>query len=90
MSNMNHASIVDQIGALALEIKALQAARKALCAELENFPAGKLSGFRYVATLVDKVDWRLDTKAVKIEMGEPWYDKRCKQVTSRSVRTTSL
>ncbi len=87
---MSHEKIVDQIGAIAEEIKALQAARKALCAELESFPAGKLPGFRFVATLVDKVDWRLDTKAVKIEMGEPWYDKRCKQVTSRSVRTTSL
>ena len=87
---MSHEKIVDQIGAIAEEIKALQAARKVLCAELEGFPAGKLPGFRFVATLVDKVDWRLDTKAVKAEMGDPWYLKRCKTVKSRSVRTASL
>ncbi len=87
---MSHEKIVDQIGAISEEIKGLTAARKDLIAELESFPAGKLPGFRFVATIVEKIDWRLDTKAVKAEMGEPWYDKRCKQVKSRSVRTATL
>lgn len=82
--------IIDQIGALDLEIKTLQAARKALVAEITGLSAGKHDGLRFVATIVEKIDWRLDTKALKVEMGDPWYDKRCKQVISRAVRTSAI
>jgi hypothetical protein len=87
---MSHEKIIDQIGALDTEIKGLQAARKELTTALLDLPHGKFDGFHFVATIVEKIDWRLDTKAVKIEMGEPWYDKRCKQVSSRAVRTKAI
>jgi hypothetical protein len=87
---MSHEKIIDQIGSIAEEIKALQAARKDLITELDGLKPGKFPGFRFVATIVEKVDWRLDTKAVKAELGEDWYNARCKQVISRAVRTAAI
>ena len=84
---MSHETQIDEIGALDVEIKALQKERKVLIDGLSGLKHGKHDGLSYVATIVEKIDWRLDTKALKIEMGEPWYDKRCKQVMSRAVRT---
>lgn len=89
MSQKTHAAI-DEIGAIDKAIKELKSDRANLIETLSGLKAGKHSGLSYVATIVEKVDWRLDTKAVKIEMGEPWYDKRCKQVPSRAVRITAL
>ncbi len=82
--------IIDQIGALAAEIKALTANRKTLIESLDHLPAGSHPGFVFAATIVEKIDWRLDTKGVKAEMGDDWYNKRCKQVPSRAFRTTAL
>lgn len=82
--------IIDQIGALDLEIKTLQAARKTLAGELSGLKHGPHDGLIYIATIVEKVDWRLDTKALKIEQGEAWYNARCKQALSRSIRTKAI
>lgn len=87
---MSHEKIIDQIGSLDAEIKAMQAARKELVQDLSALPHGKFDGFRFVATIVEKVDWRLDTKSVRAEMGDAWYDARTKQVLSRAVRTATL
>lgn len=81
---------IDQVGALDQEIKALQAKRKEMVATLSGLAHGKHDGLSFVATVVEKVDWRLDTKALKIEMGQPWYDARCKQALSRAVRTALI
>lgn len=83
-------AIIDQVGDLDHDIKALQKKRKVMVESLSGLAHGKHSGLSYVATIVEKVDWRLDTKAVKLEMGEPWYDKRSKQVPSRAVRTALI
>ena len=89
MSHENEATI-DQIGALDLEIKALQKSRKVMVETLSGLKAGKHEGMSYLATIVEKVDWRLDTKALKIEFGEDWYSARCKQALSRAVRTSAI
>lgn len=81
---------IDQVGALDQEIKALQKTRKAMVEALTGLKHGKHDGLSFVATIVEKVDWRLDTKAVKVEMGEDWYTARCKQALSRSVRTALI
>lgn len=82
--------IIDQIGAVDLEIKTLKAARAALVQEITGLKAGKHDGLVYIATIVEKIDWRLDTKALKVEQGEDWYNARCKQAMSRSVRTKAI
>lgn len=81
---------IDQIGEIDAKIKALKSNRADLIETISGLEAGKHEGLVYRATIVEKVDWRLDTKAVKIEMGEPWYNERCKQSLSRAVRITSL
>lgn len=81
---------IDQVGALDVEIKALQKKRKTMVESLLGLEHGKHSGLSYVATIVVKCDWRLDTKAVKAEMGEAWYLKRSKIVDSRAVRTALI
>jgi hypothetical protein len=82
--------IIDQIGALDLEIKALQKARKDMCLALSGLEHGAHDGLRFVATVVEKIDWRLDTKALKKEFGDAWYEKRCKLSPSRSIRTKAI
>lgn len=86
----NIAAIIDEVGTLDRKIKALQKDRKTMVEHLTGLKHGKHDGLSFVATVVEKIDWRLDTKAVKLEMGDPWYDKRCKQVSSRAVRTASI
>lgn len=83
-------ALIDEVGALDVQIKGLQKERKAIAESLSGLEHGKHDGLIFVATIVEKVDWRLDTKAVKAEMGEPWYLARCKQALSRAVRTTAL
>lgn len=87
---MSHAQIIDQVGALDLEIKALQKTRKAMVESLSGLKHGKHDGLSFVATIVEKIDWRIDTKALKVEFGEAWYNERTKQVLSRAVRTSLI
>lgn len=89
MSNEFEATI-DQIGDVDAKIKSLKKTRGELVETIAGLDAGKHSGLSYVATIVEKIDWRLDTKALKEEMGEPWYNQRCKQALSRSVRVKAL
>ncbi len=81
---------IDQIGALDVKIKALQKKRKNIVESLSGLKHGKHEGLSFVATIVEKVDWRLDTKALKVEFGDDWYNARCKQSLSRAVRTAAL
>lgn len=81
---------IDQVGALDVEIKALQKTRKAMVESLSGLEHGKHDGLSFVATVVEKVDWRLDTKALKVEFGDDWYNARCKQSLSRAVRTALI
>lgn len=81
---------IDQVGALDQEIKALQKKRKEMVETLSGLKHGKHDGLSFVATVVEKVDWRLDTKALKVEFGDAWYNARTRQVLSRAVRTALI
>jgi hypothetical protein len=39
----------------------------------------------FTAAVTKAVRWTLDTKAVKAEMGAPWWDARCRQTLVTSV-----
>jgi hypothetical protein len=82
--------IIDAIGALDVEAKALRDRRAELVKLLEDVEAGRYEGLSHALTIVEKVDWRLKTADVKAEMGEDWYNARCKQSFSRSVRSVVL
>lgn len=88
---------VDALAELRGHIKELQTIEKSLCKELTGdlaldteTPQGlaaRLNGVNHYLTVAEVSRWTLDTKAVKAEMGEQWYDERCKVGTVRTVRT---
>lgn len=79
LRNLPAAQLVDRLGALKAEIAALDAGEKALRDELLRRGITEAEGVRFSAA---------DTKAVKVEMGAPWYDARCRQslVTTVAVK----
>jgi hypothetical protein len=42
------------------------------------------------ATITDAVRWTIDAKAVRVEMGEPWWDARCRQALVTTVAVKAL
>jgi hypothetical protein len=52
----------------------LQSCKKALRDELLNRSVPQVEGAQFGAVITQSVRWTLDTKAVKAEMGEAWYD----------------
>jgi hypothetical protein len=81
----------DALGAIRAAKKALEAIEKEAKASFDDYPGGfEAEGFLFKALIVEKIDWRLDTKALKEEMGEEWYNARCRQILSRLIRTAEI
>lgn len=87
---------IDFVGKLRGHIKALSSVDKAftkfvsdetpLTDETAQGKSGRLDGINWFANVVEAVRWTLDTKAVKAEMGDEWYDQRCKQAVVRTTK----
>src|SRR5262245_11606299 len=88
--NLSAGDLVDQVGAGKAQIADLEAREKAFRGELIARGTTAAEGALYCATITDAVRWTLDTKAVKAEMGAPWYDAHCRQsvVTTVAVKPT--
>ena len=88
LRNLPAHALVDQLGALKAEIAASEGREKALRDELLRRGITEAEGARFSATVTQAVRWTLDTKAVKAEMGAPWWDGRCRQslVTTVAVK----
>jgi hypothetical protein len=80
--------LADQLGTLKAEIAALETREKSLRDELLHRGGTEIEGAIYRATISEAVRWTLDAKAVRGEMGEAWWNARCRQslVTSVSVK----
>jgi hypothetical protein len=54
--------------------------------------AAAADGILYSATIADTVRWTLDAKAVRTEMGEAWWNARCRQsmVTTVAVKARAV
>ena len=86
---------IDFVGKLRGHIKALSTVDKSFtefvrddCELTNETPQGRsgtIEGVNWYASVVEVVRWTLDTKRVKSEMGDAWYDERCK---SQVVKTT--
>lgn len=82
---------IDFVGKLRGHIKALSTVDKAftkfvveettLDHESDQGKSGRLDGVKWYASVVEAVRWTLDTKALKSEFGETWYNARCKVQT---------
>lgn len=85
------AAMTDALGAVRDAQKLLKVIETEGKKNFDDFAGGTLlEGLTHAGSIVEKVDWRIDTKAVIEEMGQDWYDKRCKQVLSRSVRIAPI
>ena len=71
-------------------VKKLEDGCKAIFADVQRDNGWTIDGLACRLTVNQKVDWRFQTKAVKVEMGEPWYDARCSQVTSNRFLTLAI
>src|SRR5829696_3853901 len=77
--NVPAGDLADRLGALKAEIAALEIREKALRDELIRRGAAAVEGTRYDAAISSAVRWTLDAKAVRSEMGEAWWNARCRQ-----------
>jgi hypothetical protein len=90
--NLSAGDLVDQLGAIKAEIAEREAREKALRDELIRRGNGEVEGADYRATVTDAVRWTLDTKAVRAEMGDAWFNARCWQalVTTVAVKPRTI
>src|SRR5580692_4028324 len=77
--NLPVGEIVDQLGTVKAEIADLETREKTLRAELLKRCVIEAEGAQYAAAVTQAVRWTLDTKAVRSEMGDTWFDRRCRQ-----------
>ena len=86
--NISTGDLVDELGALKARIADLEARGKLLRAALVDRRTACAEGAAYSATISEAVRWTLDSKAVRAEMGDGWYDTRCRQsvVTTVAVK----
>lgn len=92
----NVAHTVDVAATLRLHIKELTKVEKALTLgltgdveltrETDQGAGATIPGIHFYANIAESIRWALDTKALKAEFGDTWYDARCKQTVVRSVK----
>ena len=88
----NHSTgdLADELGRLTTQIAELEGRRKAFREEMIRRGVAEAQGALYRATITDAVRWTIDAKAVRIEMGEPWWDARCRQSLVTTVAVKAL
>lgn len=92
----NVAQTIDCAATLRDHIKELSKVEKALTLELtgdvtldretDQGKGATIPGIAFYANVLETVRWSLDTKALKKEFGDAWYDARCKQSVIRGVK----
>ena len=88
--NLSTGDLVDQLGGLKAAIADLEKRQKALRDELLARAVEQVEGAQFGATITRSVRWSLDTKSVKTEMGEGWYDRHCRQTSVTTVNIEPL
>ena len=76
---------VDELGTLKVQIADLEAREKALRDELIGRGSAVVEGMLYSASITEAVRWTLDAKAVRSEMGDAWWNARCRQAVVTTV-----
>ena len=88
----NHSAgdLADQLGTLKAEIAALEDREKSLRDELIRRGGTEIEGALFCVTISDAVRWTLHAKAVRGEMGDAWWNARCRQSLVTSVAVKAL
>ena len=92
LHNLSAGDLVDQLGTVKAQIADLETREKALRDELIHRGATSIDGAACSASITEAVRWTLDAKTVKAEMGEAWWNARCRRslVTTVAVKPLSV
>jgi hypothetical protein len=82
--------LADEIGALDLEIKALEARMAAARAELKARNVEKAEGRRFAVTVSEALRSSLDSKGIREAMGEAWCNLHSKIAVVTTVRVKAI
>src|SRR5215212_1556402 len=83
--NLPTGELVDQLGGVKAEIADLETRQQSLRAELLKRCITEAEGAVYAATVTQAMRWTLDAKAVHSEMGDDWWNGRCKSALVTTV-----
>jgi regulator of replication initiation timing len=79
-------TLADQIGQLDAQIAVLTKQLEALKAQAKSSGLDEIVGNIFVVTVGKSIRASLDTAAVKKELGQQWYDDRCKLAEVTTLR----
>ncbi len=82
--------LADEIGALDLEIKALESRMAAAKAELKARKVEKAEGSRFAVTVAESLRSSLDAKGIRGAMGEAWCNLHSKIAVVTTVRIKAI
>lgn len=91
MSNSTATGIaeVDELGVLMAQLAPLQKREKELKAKLKSYGKPVLEGALFRCVVIESIEERIDSKAVRAEMGATWFSEHAKIVIKKSVRCTA-
>src|SRR3981081_3347846 len=90
LHNLAAAALADELGTLQAQIADLETREKSLRDELIRRGLSTIAGDPSSDTITEAVRWTLDTKALKAERGQAWYDARCRQSLITTVAVKAL
>lgn len=90
MARISNTSLADEIGALDAQIKALTEQLNALKDQAKERGLDKIEGKLFSVSIDKSIRASLDTKAVKDELGQAWYDDHCRLAEITTVRIKAL
>src|ERR1051325_1238455 len=88
--NLPVGELVDQLGSVKAEIADLETRQQSLRAELLKRCVTEAEGAHFAAAVTQAVRWTLDAKAVRAEMGDNWWNGRCKSALITTVTVAPL
>jgi hypothetical protein len=88
--NLSAGDLADHLGVVKAEIAALEDREKNLRHELIHRGVSECQGAAFSAQITEAVRWTLNTPTVKAEMGQAWWDARCRQSAIATVTVKPL
>jgi hypothetical protein len=85
LHNLALPALVDELGDLKAQIAELETREKGLREELIARGSATAEGQSYSASITEAVRWTLDAKVVRSEMGDAWWNERCRQAVVTTV-----
>lgn len=90
--NLPVGDLADRLGLVKAEIADLETVEKSLRDELLRRGVSECQGAAFSAQITEGIRWTLNTPTVKAEMGETWWNARCRQsiVTTVAVKPLAV